>query len=343
MNDSAQDRSSAIQEISVACAADDNYMMPLGVMLRSTAENLQPQTRLSVYIMDGGVSDSNKRMLEDTLSPFTVELIWIQYDFSAVKEFMISHHVSHVAYYRLMIADALPDYVDKVLYLDCDMLVKDDVGKLWDLDLQDEFCKAVPDIACPFVYAHAHPETKSSWPYLASLNPIRNFRELGIDEKAKYFNSGLMLINLRKWREEYISTQFLTCLEENHKNVWCWDQYALNAVMAGKWGELPMVWNQGANIFEFPSLSHGPVDVEKCRAVRENPSIVHFTTEWKPWHYTSTHPLQQDFFDAIDRTAWHGWRPEKPDFTIKRWWHFKALNIQKKAAITYRKVASILT
>ena len=318
-------------------------MMPLAVMLRTAMENLRSGWGVDLYVLDGGISASNKKILKDSVAEFDVSITWVQFDFSAVKEFMISHHVSHVAYYRLMIADALPTKLDKVLYIDCDMLVRDDIVKIWEKDLDEQYCLAVPDIACPFVFAQAHPETKNSWPYLASINPIKNFKQLGIEEKQRYFNSGLMYINLKRWRDEYLSTQFLTCLEENHKFIWCWDQYALNVVMAGQWGKLEMKWNQGLHVYEFPSIVHGPIPANEFEEFRENPSIIHFTTEHKPWHYGATGRNVDMFFEALDRTAWKDWRPGKPDFKFRYWMDQNMGNIVKHAGRTYRKVASILT
>ena len=100
------------------------------------------------------------------------------------------------------------------------------------------------------------------------------------------------------------SKKLLACLRDNQKFVWCWDQYALNVVFAGQWSKLPLRWNQGAHAFEFPSLGHSPLEVDQFRQMRENPAVIHFTTEWKPWQYRPFHPLRQTFLDYLDNTAW---------------------------------------
>jgi lipopolysaccharide biosynthesis glycosyltransferase len=258
-----------------------------------------------------------------------------------VSDLAISHHITHTAYFRLLAAKLLPDSIDKVIYLDSDVLVQDDLCKLWNVELENQYCLAVPDIACPFIDARfADSNFKKSSPYLASLSPIRNWRALNLDPSARYFNSGVMILNIARWRDEQIEQQLLSCLRENEKFAWCWDQYALNVVFAGQWGELPLRWNQGAHIFEFPSVEHSPVSSDQFYEMRENPAIIHYTTEWKPWHYRPFHPLRHLFYDNLDKTAWSGWRPERPNFRIGDWWTDTAVGITKRATISYRRIAN---
>ncbi len=150
-----------------------------------------------------------------------------------------------------------------------------------------------------------------------------------------------MVLNLARWRAESIEQRLLACLRENRKFVWCWDQYALNVVFAGQWGQLPLRWNQGAHAFEFPTHEHSPLDEVQFRQMRENPAIIHFTTEWKPWQYRPYHPLRQAFFDYLDNTAWNGWRPAKPAFRVRDWWTRTAVDLTRQATINYRKMTAL--
>jgi len=88
-----------------------------------------------------------------------------------------------------------------------------------------------------------------------------------------------------------------------------WDQYALNVVLAGRWGALDARWNQGANVFAYPTWSQSPFDREAYKQLRDDPYIVHFTTRYKPWLLSCLHPRRKQFFEVVDRTAWAGWRP----------------------------------
>ena len=147
-----------------------------------------------------------------------------------------------------------------------------------------------------------------------------------------------MVLNLARWRAESIDKKLLACLRDNSKYVWCWDQYALNVVFAGQWKKLPARWNQGAHVFEYPDQSHSPIDESEFVAMRDDPALIHFTTEFKPWMFQPFHPLRERFFQQLDQTAWAKWRPEKPAFSLKRWWDLTAVYWIRKYIVNYRKL-----
>jgi lipopolysaccharide biosynthesis glycosyltransferase len=244
---------------------------------------------------------------------------------------------------RLLAGRLIPDSIDKVIYLDSDVLVKQDLSELWNVDVGDHYCAAATDIACPFVDARsADRRYRNALPYLATLSPIRNWQRLGLNGSDRYFNSGVMVLNLRRWREERIEESLLTCLRENNRYVWCWDQYALNVVFAGQWRELSARWNQGVHVFEYPDESCSPIDVHEFVKMRDDPAIIHFTTEFKPWRYRPYHPLRNEYFERLDQTSWSGWRPEKPAFSLRKWWDWNAVRTIRSTTIGYRKMALLL-
>ena len=328
----------------VLCAADENYVKPLAVTLYSAASNLAPGHRLQVVVLDGGISESSWGGLRETLLDLPITVQIIRPDLNQVSDLMTSHHISHAAYLRLLASKILPDHVEKVVYLDSDLLVLDDVTKLWQIDLGDAYAAASVDIACPFVDAREHFEehqTSSarfgSVPYIAAISPIPNWRELGIDGSAAYFNSGVMVLNLKRWRQDDISRKLFDCLRENREHVWCWDQYALNVVFAGNWKPLEPKWNQGTHVYEYPNAEATPIDSDQFLEMRERPSIVHYTTEYKPWQHRQYHPQRELFFDHLDKTAFVGWRPEDPGFRFGDWWTFNIVQLIRRGVVNYRR------
>ena len=325
----------------VLCAADDHYVKPLAVTLRSAAASIKTGGHVHVVLLDGGISESSFSALDQTLQglPITVNVLTI--DPAEIQDLGTSHHITHTAYFRLLAGRLLPEEIEKVIYLDSDVLVADDLTELWELDLEGQYCLAAPDIACPYIDAYAacenDPSIKSAVPYFAAVSPVQNWRELGIDGKAHYFNSGVMVLNLRRWREESIDQKLLACLRDNAEHVWCWDQYALNVVFAGQWGRMPLRWNQGAHIFIYPDAASSPLDEPEYQQLRDDPAVIHFTTEFKPWKYHPFHPLRDRFFAALDETSWRGWRPEKPAFSLKRWWDLQAVYWIRTTVVQYRK------
>lgn len=321
------------------CAADENYVKPLTVMLHSAAAALNPGRHLHVVLFDGGIEESSFIGIRESLIDYPITIDILRPDLSQVSDLMTSHHITHTAYLRLMAARLLPDSIDKVIYLDSDVLVKDDLTEMWEMEIGDNYCLAATDISCPFIDAREvnDPELQACKPWLNAISPVANWKELGIDGSANYFNSGVMVLNLKKWRQENIEQKLFECLRKNSKFVWCWDQYALNVVFAGKWGKLPLRWNQGAHVFAYPSEQHSPVDFDSFESMRDRPAIIHYTTEWKPWDFEPFHPLRETFFEELDRTAWKGWRPEDPGFNFRKWWDRKAVDVIRTWIIGWRK------
>lgn len=321
------------------CAADDHYAKPLTVTLHSAASRLGPGRQLKVILLDGGLREESWAGLKESLADLPVEVRMVRPDPSQVEDLVTSHHITHTAYFRLLAAELLPDWLDRVIYLDSDVLVRDDLGELWERPLDGNYCLAVPDIACPWVDArYGGGNRRRANPYLAAISPIPNWRELGLRGDAGYFNSGVMVLNLRRWREESIASRLLDCLRRNRRHVWCWDQYALNVVFSGQWGALPGRWNQGAHLFEYPGPAFSPIAVDEYLEMRDRPAITHFTTEWKPWHARPAHPHAADFFEELDRTAWRGWRPDPQPFRVSEAWNQVAVKTIRTATIRYRQM-----
>jgi len=334
-----------VEDPIVLCASDDNYVKPLAVTLYSAASSLKNGNHLHVILMDGGISEANWMGLRETLVDLPISIHILRPHLKEFSDLSVSHHITHAAYFRLLAARLLPDTIEKVIYLDSDVLVQCDLTELWNFDVEEHYCLAAVDIACPFVDAYEAQAKlgtlKKSIPHLAAISPIPNWRQLNLDGSAPYFNSGVMVLNLDRWRRESIDQKLLTCLRENANFVWCWDQYALNVVFAGQWGQLPPRWNQGAHVFEFPDDDHCPIHPVEFSEMRDHPALIHFTTEFKPWNFQPFHPLREKFFESLDQTAWAGWRPERPPFSLKRWWDLTAVYWIRKWVVNYRKARSL--
>ncbi len=336
-------RRESTNEVVLVCACDEQYAMPLTVMLYSAARRLSAGNHLSVYFLDGGLSEGSWTAIKESLIDLPIDIFCIQPDYSLVENLATSHHVTPAAYLRLLTAELMPPEVDRAIYIDADILVCDDLAKLWDTPLENRcYCAAAPDIACPYVDARLGcPNFRRSNPYMAAHRPIPNYRDLGLEPQSMYFNSGVMLMNLDLWRKDDVARKMLLCLDQNSKHVWCWDQYALNVVFHGRWQALPARWNQGAHALEYPNCGYSPIDRDEFRLMLRDPGIVHFTTEFKPWHYDWMHLRGELFFKTLDQTSYRGWRPEKPEYQFNKWMLRTTVSFIKRLTISSRQVASI--
>ncbi len=284
------------QAIALVCAADDGYVMQLAVTLRSVVENFKSGQKLVAFIIDGGIKKSNKQKVLKSIDPEKICIEWITPSHTLVQNLKVSGHITIVSYYRLLIPDLLPDWVQKVIYLDCDLVVNADLAQLWANDVTAHHLLAVQDMGNP---------------YVSSPGGLLNYKELGIPADHKYFNAGVMVINVQKWRAENTGRQVIEYIEQNEDSVLWWDQGGLNAVLASHWGELDLRWNQQPQIYGSANALRAELDEQAVRELVEQPFIVHYATYQKPWKYGAKNSRKELFFEYVDKTAWAEWRPKQ--------------------------------
>jgi hypothetical protein len=130
---------------------------------------------------------------------------------------------------------------------------------------------------------------------------------LGIPPGAKYFNAGVMVVDMERWRRDDVPGQVLDYLRQYRDTVFFMDQEGLNAVLAGKWGELDPRWNHNASIPSY-RRRHAGTGGASGAGDRE-PWIVHFAGTLKPWRYGGGSSHRHLYYSYLDTTAWAGWRP----------------------------------
>jgi lipopolysaccharide biosynthesis glycosyltransferase len=275
----------------VVCAANSRYALPLAVMLRSVEANLDPSRSLSIFVVDDGLSaDDKKKVLESLASGVTVQ--WLRPRRFGFASLPLWGRMPIVTYDKLALAHLLPATVEKVIWLDCDVLVVGDLARLWDEDLGGFHALAARD---SFVRC------------LGSRFGVAGFRELGLERDASYFNAGVMVINLARWRLDDVAGQALDYLKRFGRRVSFWDQEGLNAVLAGRWREIDAGWNRNLSV-ERPSFSRDlPLGKPSLQASR----ILHFCGNLKPWTYVARDHYHALYYRYLDLTAWKGWRPKQ--------------------------------
>jgi lipopolysaccharide biosynthesis glycosyltransferase len=293
----------------LVCGADDAYAMPLAVAVRSAIDALDPALRLRVRVLDGGLSRRSRAGLLASWPAERVEVVWLRPDLEATRELPVSGHVSPAAYLRLQMPALLPDE-PRAIYLDSDVVVRADLERLWEEDLGANLAIGVRDTALPVMDLE---RTLDRWPdvepHVPTATPLRDWETKGLRPEDPYLNTGVLVVDLDGWRRDDVAGRVRACLAENADHAWFWDQYALNVVLAGRWGELDPRWNVGSSIHSFPSWRESPHEEASYVAQRDDPWIVHHASAAKPWRPGYPHPDAAPFFETLDRTAWTGWRP----------------------------------
>jgi len=125
----------------IVCTADDNYAMPLAVTMCSVIKNLKSYQSILLFIIDGGIKDHNKDMIKRSLDSNKVKIEWIKVSneiINELSELNSSDHYNYTVYLRLLIPKLLPNGIRKAIFLDCDLILKNDIGKLWDINVGDK-------------------------------------------------------------------------------------------------------------------------------------------------------------------------------------------------------------
>ena len=184
-----------VPEIPVFFSTDDNYIPFLDVALSSLIENASRDYRYRIMILNTGLSAENMaRILEREQAGFAIEFV----DISDRLEGIMSHfrnvyHFSIVTYYRLFIASLFPR-LDKIVYLDCDLVVTGDISKLYFTDMEDAIIAAAPE------------------QYVRNTPAFRLYAEkaLGVDPDG-YVNAGVLVMDLRQFRRHRIEVNIGQC------------------------------------------------------------------------------------------------------------------------------------
>ncbi|MDJ0510908.1 MAG: glycosyltransferase family 8 protein [Crocosphaera sp.] len=284
------------QNITLACAADNFFAMPLAVTVYSVIANLTKQQKIDLFILDGGVTQNNKKKVIQTLKDHPVEIHWLKpVSKNLEKLYTLAKSTYPIAaYYRLLLPEIIPDNYKKIIYLDTDIIFLTDIEKLWNLDMGDYPMLAAMDAANRHLL----------WPqHLKHLK----LEEQGITEKDRYLQSGVLVIDLEKWREQKIIEKFFEFLS-THLELPYPDMDALNFVLLRNWGELDPRWNQIPVVYNFESWQDSPYTEEELSNVVNNPYVIHYGSKPKPWDYRCTHPLKSLWYDYLNQTAWSGWK-----------------------------------
>lgn len=289
-------------EIHVLCGFDDSYAMPAAAMMQSIAES-HGDSPCAVHVVGIDLSAESRARLE-TLARPGLTLHWIELDPDLLGGLPGStsgslEYLSAAAYVPLVVDRLLPADVDRVIFLDVDTIVVDSLRELWKADLGPSVLGAVRDFGSPT---------------LAAPFGVAPWRELGLDGLQPHFNSGVLVIDRRAWREHDVEARCRDYLGTHGDRVKTLDQEALNASLVGSWLELPPRWNYQAYL-ERPGeydeawiFSFVPRD--EIESAGRSPAVIHYAGPWKPWRSGGPSPRAEEWFAAVDRTPWRGFRPD---------------------------------
>ncbi len=289
--------------MNVVYASNEKYVKHMAASMVSLFEKNKREKHLAVYVLSIGITKRSRKLLEDMAGQYGREICWRelgnireQFDFGVdTRGFDIS------AMGRLFVGRLLPENVKRALYLDCDTVIAQPLGKLWRMDLRGNILGAVRE---PTIYQAVK-------------------QEIGLGEQDAYVNSGVLLIDLKRWRESGAEGRLLDFYREKNGSLFACDQDTINGALKGEIFFLPPQYNFFTNYRYFSyrelvrcSRTYQAVGKKAFMQAKKHPAVIHYAGDERPWIAGNRNHYRRAYELALARTPWAG----QPKEEGRRWY-----------------------
>lgn len=258
-----------MNEINIALASDNNYAQHLGITIISILENSGNPENVNFHILENGINQENIENIKSIAKKYNCKLSFYKIDQSQTQNFPEIDYLTKAAYLRLFLPNIIPQEINKILYLDCDLVVLKDIRYLYEIDLKNKPLAAVKDVK--------------------SQEIIRIYFYHGL---KSYFNSGVMLIDLGVWRKQNVTEKSIEFINKHAKELTTADQDVLNCLFKDDWLELPKIYNTDPKHEAANSLP------------AKDTAILHYSDKIKPWSYLYFGKNKKYYFKYLALSPW---------------------------------------
>lgn len=268
-------------DMNIVFASNTGYVEHLAVAICSLLDHNR-QENVHAFVVNEDIQPGTWKQLRTMTSQYDCDLVDVKISDRDIDGLATPHHLTRETYYRLFIPEKLQ--LSKALYLDADIVVNGPIRELYDIDL-DDYCLAAANT--PGFVAH---------------------QDLEMSEGARYFNAGVMLINLDKWRSEHIKERVIDVVQRKPWAIQFADQCGLNSVMNGQWKEIHPKFNVESFYFKV-GIGHYASSFppgELAFAIK-HPVIIHYSGSVKPWHFGYRHPYRKTYWEYLRKTPFNRW------------------------------------
>lgn len=277
--------------------SDNNYAPYMGVSICSLLENNKEAGSINIYIIDDGINGDNKEKINSLSLKYPAKISYLTGDIlledaDLVKTFEYTRFRKNThSYFKMFIDRLLPDLNERIIYIDCDTVVEGDITGLESIDLKGRAIGMVQDSLVSSV--------KTS---------------VGMDDTERYYNSGVILIDLKRWKE-------INCSDRIYKHIrdirtyGTVDQDVLNVELHDEISTLPVRYNlqpvhmdysyrQYSRVYKHKEPYYGSEEIKKAL---KDPGIIHFLRYIgeSPWHEGNVHPATPYFDKYLKISPWH--------------------------------------
>ena len=271
-------------------ATDKEYIPHLTTAINSLLQNNQ---NLHINVISQLQSkDGIWKILRELINRHDSEIEFHLPDKINFEDLKTPFHLKVSAYYRLLIPYIAKS--DKVIYLDSDIIINSSLDDLFNTQFyNDNYIAAVEEPGF-----------------------TRHF-DLEMDNTSKYFNTGVMVINVKKWKETYLTSRVIDFVRRKPEVILFGDQCGLNAVINGQWNTISPKFNL-TSAYAYQENDHLSCSYSLKERInsRRNPTIIHYTGSLKPWHFCNDHPFKQLYWKYRNQTKYKTHFSD--DFSLKK-------------------------
>lgn len=286
-------------KINIVFASDNNYAQHTAVAMASVLVNTKVPQKIQFYLIDDEIQTENKEKITKTVQKLGGSVEFIKIKNSRLEDCYVSGELSRASYFRLDIANILDESIEKIIYLDCDLLVYDDIEKMWQLDMGGKAVAATCDLG---IMASARVRKQKN-------------KFIGLPFDAPYFNAGVLMMDLTKWRQgNYAEAIIALATQNKYPNH---DQDALNKFFMNNWQEIPLRWDVIPPVFNlFLKILNKPDLRKKAIEAKLNPAIFHYAGGYKPWEYEIHDGFNDKYYEYLKLTEYKD--AKMPQFDKRR-------------------------
>ncbi len=292
--------------MNVLLISDDNYAFLLAACLHSMMVSNEDANKINIFVISDNISKKTIDSIKSIVDTYGGRIVFLDPPHMN-EDIVVKGNLNISTYYRLMIPSVLPSELEKVLYLDCDILVRGSLKPLWETDIEECYVAGVTDTTGVFA--------RSS---------------IGLKANDKYVNAGMMLVNLKKWREDSIEELFFEFLKAKNWKVEFNDQGVINKVcskgiklVSPKYNFMPTYERYSHRQLKKYIGSETFYDPSEVIEAKKNPIIIHFAgyAFSRPWYYGSKGRYNEEFRRFLDEgeiTFEYRKQPKELRYRIRR-------------------------
>lgn len=266
--------------LNIAYGVDDNYLDGVGVSIASILIN-NPHINIDFYIIAEKYDDIYLRKIHDLAESYHVKISLYTIDVDQLGNLPSTQVWSRAMYFRLFAFNSLSLKLDRLLYLDADVVCKGDISDLLIVNLDDAVVAVVKDV-----------------------EPMQERAVIRLSDpelSGKYFNSGVVYANLRKWTEYKLTEKALSILLDKNSIYKYPDQDVMNMLLKGNTIFLPRKYN---TIYTIKSELSDKTHQQYKNIILDNTLLIHYTGATKPWHKWAVYPSVEYYQKAADLSPW---------------------------------------